>query len=157
MRASTSTLVLLATLVSLGTSSLVAQTPDHEAAYEVVTTLSDGMRTRDTTAMRATFVPNASMQSLTATGVRFETIDGWIESVGRAPAGTVLDERLANAVVHVDGDLANVWVDYWFYVGDRFSHCGVDAFFLARRDGAWRIFSVVDTRRREGCAPAPSR
>lgn len=92
-----------------------------------------------------------------ATEVRFEAIDGWIKSVSGAPAGTLLDERLANAVIHVDGNLANIWVDYWFFVGDRFSHCGVDAFLLAKQDGAWKIFSVVDTRRREGCPPAPSR
>lgn len=145
------------TLLSLGASPLVAQTPDHEAAYRVVTTLFDGMRARDTTVMRASFVPNASMQSLTPTGVRFETIDGWIKSVSGAPVGTLLDERLANAVVHVDGNLANVWVDYWFFIGDRFSHCGVDAILLAKQDGEWKIFSVVDTRRREGCPPAPSR
>ena len=66
------------------------------------------------------------------TDVRFEAIDGWIKSVSGAPAGTLLDERLANAVVHVDGN-------------------------LAKQDGAWKIFSVVDTRRREACPPAPSR
>ena len=27
---------------------------------------------------------------------------------------------------------------------------------LAKPDGAWKIFSVVDTRRREDCAPAPA-
>lgn len=48
------------------------------------TTLFDGMRARDTTAMRASFVPNASMQSLTPTDVRFEAIDGWIKSVSGA-------------------------------------------------------------------------
>jgi len=107
--------------------------------------------------MRAAFVPNAMMQSISATGVKFEGIEGWLRSVGSAPAGTVIDERLANPVVHVDGDLASIWVDYWLFVGDRLSHCGVDAILLSKLEGAWKIFSVVDTRRREGCAPAPSR
>ena len=87
--------------------------------------------------------------------MKFDGIDGWLRSVGSAPAGTVIDERLANPVVHVDGNLASIWVDYWLFVGERFSHCGVDAILLSRHEGAWRIFSVVDTRRREGCAPAP--
>lgn len=150
-------LLLLLPLVTIaGASRLAAQSPDHDAAYRVVTGLFDSMRARDTAAMRAAFVPNASMQSLRPDGVRFEAIDGWITGVGRAPAGLVLDERLANQVVHVHANLATIWVDYWFFAGERFSHCGVDSFQLVKRDGAWRIFSVVDTRQTEGCAPAPS-
>jgi hypothetical protein len=46
-------------------------------------------------------------------------VDGWINGVGRAPAGLVLDERLANAVIQVDANLATIWVDYWFFAGER--------------------------------------
>jgi hypothetical protein len=135
----------------------LAQSPAQDSAFAVVTKLFDAMRARDTTAMRAAFVPNASMQSLRTDSVRFESVDGWIGSVGRAPAGTVLDERLANPVVKVDGNLAIVWVDYWFFAGDRFTHCGVDAVSVMRTRDAWRIFSIVDTRRTANCAPAPPR
>jgi hypothetical protein len=138
-------------------SAARAQSPDHEAAYAIVTKLFDGMRTRDTTAMRAAFAPSAMLQSVSATGIRADEINAWIGSVASAPAGLVLDERLANPIVQVSGDLASVWVDYWFFAGERFSHCGVDAFVLARQAGVWKIVSVADTRRREGCAPAPAR
>jgi len=134
-----------------------AQSPEHDAAYRVVQRVFDAMRARDTTAMRASFVPNAAMQRLGDSTVVFEPIDAWLGSVARARPGLVLDERLANAVVHVDGALASIWVDYWLFVGDRFSHCGVDAFLLVKQSGVWRIFSVVDTRRTEGCAAAPPR
>lgn len=148
-------LAALVALAALAGAPVAAQSPDHEAAYQVITRLFDSMRARDTAAMRSAFVPNASMQSLTASGVKFDAVDGWINSIGRAPAGLLLDERLANPVIHVDGDLANVWVDYWFFAGDRFSHCGVDAFLLAKQGGTWKVFSVVDTRRTQGCPPAP--
>lgn len=147
--------IRLAALVALASAPVAAQSAEHEAAYQVVTRLFDSMRARDTAAMRSAFVPNASMQSLTASGVKFDAVDGWINGIGRAPAGLLLDERLANPVIHVDGDLANVWVDYWFFAGDRFSHCGVDAFLLAKQGGTWKVFSVVDTRRTQGCPPAP--
>jgi len=143
--------------LSIMTVPARAQSPDHDAAYQVVQKLFDAMRARDTSAMRSAFVPNASMQTLSATDVKFDAVDGWISGVARARNGLVLDERLANPVVHVDANLANIWVDYWFFAGDRFSHCGVDAFLLAKHDGRWRIYSVVDTRRTEGCAPAPPR
>ncbi|MEX2180564.1 MAG: nuclear transport factor 2 family protein [Gemmatimonadaceae bacterium] len=148
---------LLLALALCGVVPLRAQTTEHDVAYRVVTALFDAMRTRDTAAMRAAFATNASMQAITADSVRFEPIDAWVGGVARAPAGLVLDERLANAVIQVDGNLAAIWVDYWFFAGERFSHCGVDAFLLAKHHGNWRIFSVVDTRRREGCPPAPPR
>lgn len=140
--------------LTLSAAPVGAQSAEHDRAYQVVVGLFDAMRTRDTSAMRAAFVPNASMQSLSAEGVKFDSMEGWLTSVGRARPGLVLDERLANPVVNVDGDLAAVWVDYWFFVGERFSHCGVDSFQLVRLGDAWRIFSVVDTRRTEGCPPA---
>jgi len=144
-------------LLLIASSRIDAQVASDSAAITgVVTRLFDAMRTRDTTTMRALFVPNASMQSLRDTAVTFEKIDGWIAGVARAPQGIVLDERLGPQTVHIDGNLATVWVDYWFYVGPRFSHWGVDAFQLARIGGAWKIFSVVDTRRTAGCAPAPT-
>ena len=146
-------LVLLMFASSRGEAQTVG---DSAAITGVVTKLFDAMRARDTTTMRALFVPNASMQSLRDTAVTFDRIDGWIAGVARAPQGVVLDERLGPQTVRIDGNLATVWVDYWFFVGPRFSHCGVDAFQLARIGGGWKIFSVVDTRRTTGCAPAPA-
>jgi hypothetical protein len=111
------------------------------------------MRTRDTAAMRATFDSTAVLRSVGARGVRADEVNAWIGSVATAPAGTVLDERLGEQRVELDGPLATVWVRYHFYVGERFSHCGVDAFILAKRGEEWRIIAVADTRQREGCAP----
>lgn len=149
--------VIVGLVLALGAMRVEGQvTSDSAAITGIVSRLFDAMRTRDTTTMRALFVPNASMQSLRDTAVTFEKIDGWIAGVARAPQGVVLDERLGPQTVQIDGNLATVWVDYWFYVGLRFSHCGVDAFQLARIGGAWKIFSVVDTRRTAGCAPAPT-
>lgn len=147
--------VLLALLVLCTLAPHATAQSDRDDAYAVVVKLFDSMRVRDTAAMRAAFTTNASMQSLTPDGVTFERIDGWIAAIGRAPAGLVLDERLANEVVQVNGDLANIWVDFWFFAGDRLSHCGVDAVQLHRAGGVWRIFSMVDTRQRQGCPPAP--
>lgn len=148
---------VIATGVIASPLTLPAQAADHAEAYRVVTMLFDAMRARDTAAMRAAFADGAALQSVGPNGVQRTPIDNWIGGVGRAQAGVLLDERLGEPVIQVDGGLASVWVPYWFYVGDRFSHCGVDAFVLAREAGSWRILSVADTRQREGCSPAPSR
>jgi hypothetical protein len=61
------------------------------------------------------------------------------------------DERVAHEVVHQDDGLATVWMDYTFYLGGKKSHCGVDAFFVAKEGTEWKIIAIADTRRRDGC------
>lgn len=130
---------------------------DRDAVLAVVTGLFDAMRARDTAAMHAAFDPGASLASASvgrdgAPVVQRTAIADWLAGVARGGAsGPVLDERLRNPVVSVDGSLATVWVEYGLFVGPNFSHCGVDAFTLAKAGGAWRILSVADSRRRTGC------
>jgi hypothetical protein len=46
-----------------------------------------------------------------------------------------------------------VWVDYALYIGERFSHCGIDHFLLVKNEaGEWKILELADTRRTEGCS-----
>jgi hypothetical protein len=48
----------------------------------------------------------------------------------------------------VDGPFATYYADYEFWLGERRSHCGVDAFQLVKTDEAgWQIFILADTRR----------
>ena len=60
-------------------------------------------------------------------------------------------EKLYNTEVKIDGNIAQVWTEYSFYVGDQFVHCGVDAFQLVKRGDEWKIIHLMDTRRKEGC------
>ena len=122
MRTRLRAFAVIFTLISV--TPLGAQSAEHDAAYAVVTKLFDAMRARDTASMRAAFTPDATLQSVTPTGIRRDAIDEWITSVARAPDGLRLDERLGDRIVQVSGDLATIWVDYWFFAGDRFSHCG---------------------------------
>ncbi|MCU0649636.1 MAG: nuclear transport factor 2 family protein [Gemmatimonadaceae bacterium] len=129
-----------------------------DSALAVVKALFDGMRAGDSSVVRRVFHPNASLfTSLTRGGagvVQQTTIDAFAKSVG-SPHPEVFDERLFNPVVHVDGGLASVWVEYSFFVGKTFSHCGIDAFQLARDGATWKIIAIADTRRREGCNTTP--
>ena len=132
--------------------------PDRDAILAVVQRLFDGMRAGDSAAVRSVFHPRAlfvsALERQGTAQVRFEDPDGFIKAVG-TPHDQVWDERTRNEVVHQDGTLASVWMDYSFYAGDRFSHCGVDAFLLAREGDDWKIVSLADTRRREGCPDQP--
>jgi hypothetical protein len=59
------------------------------------------------------------------------------------PTGAKYTERGFRPEVHISGPLAMVWLAYDFYLDNKWSHCGVDAFTLLKADGRWRIATLV--------------
>ena len=136
-----------------------AYAADSAAVMQVVKNLFNGMRTRDTTLMRAQFHPSAEMRSASYDRAAKAVIDvdppgEWLTGVAGAPATLFLDERLGPPTVLVDGNLATVWVYYEFWGGDRFSHCGADLFTFGRTAEGWKVIFVADSRRMgASCTP----
>ncbi|MBA9076761.1 MULTISPECIES: nuclear transport factor 2 family protein [Rufibacter] len=132
-----------------------ASTADARAVEAAVVRFFDGMRANDSTLARSVLAPNARLLTVAAgkDGVvrTHETpLDRFMEMISK-PQEKVLDERIWGVKVNIDGDLATLWCDYAFYVGDTFSHCGADAFLLYRGKDGWKIFSIADTRRKQNC------
>jgi hypothetical protein len=142
-------------LTAIATATPVAaQQTEEEAVRAVVDRLFDGMRSRDTTMMRSVFADEAQFYGIDREGgVRVDTPSAFIASIGRAPAGLLLDEVLHDVEVRLDGPLATVWTYYDFFAGGEFSHCGYDAMQLQKVRGDWKIVALADTRRTEGCRP----
>ncbi len=136
--------------------TLVDQEPsDTVAVLAPIQALFDGMRQADSTLMRSAFHADATLRTTQARpgadpSISETPIAAFLASI--AGAGVYLDEQLTSTQVRIDGPLATAWTAYRFYVGEEFSHCGVNAFTLVHTDGAWKILHIVDTRRREGCA-----
>ncbi len=86
--------------------------------------------------------------------LRTGSIDGFVKGVG-TPHEKVWNESIWDSEVRIDGNLAHVWTKYAFYLGEDFSHCGVDAFQLFKDDNGWRIFQLTDTRQFEDCELPP--
>jgi len=145
--------VAIAQGTSPDTSRGAAQRREQEV-LAVIKRLFDGMRAADSAAVRSVFDPDVKFVSVTMRGdssrIQNEALDEFVTAVG-TPRPQPLDERLRNTRVFVDADLATVWTEYDFYVGDRFSHCGVDTFHLVRHPQGWKIVALADTRRRAGC------
>ena len=153
------TFLLSACWLCLAGQPLAAQ-DDATDVLAVVERLFDGMRQRDTALLATLFDPEAR---LVGTGMRegqpfarATPIAQFIAAVGSGQ-GDEWIERIYHPKVHVSDNLAAVWTWYTFHVGEQLSHCGVDAFLLARRPDGWRIISLADTRRTEGCAEIPTR
>jgi hypothetical protein len=141
----------LSLLVSLTAS---AQTEEEKVKAPILV-LFDGMRKSDSSMIRAAFAPTAVLQTVAknkegVVSVRTDAVNDFVLSVTK-PHTDIYDERITFEMIKIDADLATVWTPYKFYVGEKFSHCGVNSFQLVRINGAWKIQYIIDTRRREGC------
>ncbi|WP_035361825.1 nuclear transport factor 2 family protein [Dyadobacter alkalitolerans] len=118
-----------------------------------VNALFDGMRAGDSTKVRNAFALGATMMSVPenpqdSIAVKKSSIDGFVKAVGK-PHSEKWDEQIFQPKISVDGPMAIVWAPYKFFLGDKFSHCGVNVFTLIKLSGGWKITSVTDTRRKE--------
>ena len=113
-----------------------------------------GLRTKDT-ALMARQVDSLTRFTLLRPGpagtrVMLLTPAQFMTAVSR-PDQPALDEPIRNPIVQIDADLASVWAEYQVRIDGKVSHCGFDAFHLARLGGRWKILNVSDTFRRSGC------
>lgn len=147
--------MLLILFMAFATTSAFAQTPEEEVRA-VIDRLFDGMRAGDSTMVRSVFHPTMAMgttfthRDTGAPTFQEGSADRFAEAVG-TPHDEVWDERIWDVQIHVRDNLASAWMDYAFYAGDTFSHCGVNSFQLFRSAEGWKIIYLVDTRQRQGC------
>lgn len=143
-------------ILILMTFSLLSQ-DDETAIKKVITKMFDGFRQSDTTLVAPAYYKD--INSFTAfTNKKGEHI---LRRTDRAKVKQAIakpkdpdkywDERLYNWTIKIDGPIAMVWVDYSFYIGKNFSHCGVNSYQMFKTSEGWQIFNMVDTRRRNGC------
>lgn len=144
----------VATLCAIA-PSIQAQTADVEAVKETINTMFDGMRAADSAMVASAFVKDAPMHTVYTNQAgevvrAIGSLDQFLNAVG-TPHEEVWDEHILSYNVQIDGDLASVWTPYKFYLGKRFSHCGVNSFQMAKLAEEWKIIYIVDTRRGNDC------
>lgn len=122
---------------------------------QVVQSVFDGMATNNGEMVKAAFTTDATIFTVAydkdnKVFKRQGSVEKFATAVS-APKEQAYNEPIWNEQVEIDGALASVWVDYAFYLGNTFHHCGVDAFHLMLTDEGWKVFHLVDTRRTEDC------
>jgi hypothetical protein len=148
---------LVSTAHAQGASATAA---DRQAVLATIDGFLRGLRTKDT-ALMARHVDTLSRFTLLRPGpngtrvVAIKAAD-FIRVVSD-PTQPAFDEPIRNAQVNIDADLATVWAEYQVQREGTVTHCGYDAFHLARLGGQWKILNVSDTFRQTGCgAPWPA-
>ncbi len=129
---------------------------DKEQVKEVLHHLFKGMEFGDSAMVRSVFTDDATLVSVFRNKNhepvlrRDASIQQFLKAIG-TPHPEPYHEETWNMNIMMDGDLAQVWCNYAFYVGKKFSHCGVDAFHFHNTANGWKIFHLSDTRRNSDC------
>jgi TonB family protein len=151
-------LLLLPRITAAQDRSTQERRAQQVEVYAVVLRMFEGMRSADSGMVRSTLAPGARFASVDArkspATISYETPDAWLSGI--ANSAKRWDERLHDPSFRVDGNIAQVWTPYTFYLDGKIRHCGVDAMELLRDAAGWKITQLSDTQRREGCREVPS-
>ena len=122
--------------------------------------LFDGMKARDTSALRVLLPPGTALYAVQERNgeavLRTTPTDAWLKGLVAGPPGDAIEERLFRSEFRADGGLAILWAEYDLWIGPRFSHCGIDQFTFARTADGWRLLSLAYTIQQGArCLTAP--
>jgi hypothetical protein len=142
-----------------GMFTVQGQSTEEANVTETVNKLFKAMYTNDTTLFKSVFAEKVTMARVLKNKEgkpvlqQSEGIRGFVKAISKPNPNGALTEEMWNIKIEIDGDLAQFWCDYAFYVGNTFSHCGVDAFQLHKTADGWKIFHLADTYRKECTIP----
>ena len=143
-------------LISLTFLTKAQPSTDEKVIAETIARLFKGMEKGDSAMVSTAFANEVTMATAfrdknNNPGLRREySIKEFLQAVGK-PHPDIWYEEIWNLKIQIDGDFAQAWCDYGFYLGKNFSHCGVDAFQLHNGKDGWKIFHLADTQRKTGC------
>ncbi len=136
----------------------IAQSLKEEMAIrEPIDRLFKGMNEGDSALVHSAFMEVVTMTTISKGQnnmpiIQHESgISGFLKAVG-TPHSESWSEPIWDLKISIDGNFAQVWASYAFYLGKKFNHCGADAFHLFKEaSGKWKIFHLTDTRQKQGC------
>ena len=131
-----------------------AHTAIQREVLGAVDALFDAMAKHDVDASRKLIVPGAGFVVVKSDGtLAMEHDTDYLDSLARHKEA--FRERIWNAQVTVQGDIAQVWAPYDFHLDGKLSHCGIDSFSMVRTAEGWRVVGISYTVQKTGCEPSP--
>lgn len=130
-------------------SSIFSQ---ENSPKKVVDDFFTAFHAKDTSALKQLCHPDIVMRTIANTKegnkLKDEKFDEFLNSIATIPTNLKFQEKLLDYKIEIDGNLAHVWTPYEFYVNDKLSHIGANAFTLFNDSGKWQIIHLIDTRRK---------
>ncbi|MBS1597230.1 MAG: nuclear transport factor 2 family protein [Bacteroidetes bacterium] len=136
-------------------ATLFAQQTSADAIKQTINTMLSAMRKGDSNLLRSVLAKDVELQSVAADKMGKITLsttsaNDLVTSIG-TPHADVYDERIIFSDIKIDGPLASVRAPYKFYLGNTFSHCGVNFFQLTKTKDGWKIIHIGYTVATDNC------
>jgi len=132
---------------------LSADSPVREEIVKELTDYYDHMSARNWDAYASHFWPGATITTIwqsagdPAPRVLITTIKDFIAQAPQGPnSQPIFEERMTDADVRADGNLAQVWANYkarFGGLGKIDEWTGIDAFTLMKHEGRWKITGLT--------------
>jgi hypothetical protein len=140
---------ILVSLMLIFSSATYSQ---NEEVKQVVVTFFKGFHAKDSITMKSVCADKMILQSISesskGTQLKNDSAQDFFRSIATIPNTILFEEKLLDYSIQVDGAMAHVWTPYEFYVNNKLSHKGVNAFTLFKDNGLWKIVYLIDTRRK---------
>lgn len=112
----------------------------------------EGFHLRDSTKIKLVCSDKMILQSISESTVKGnklsdESAKEFYKSIASIPSNMKFQEKILSYNIQIDGTMAHVWTPYEFYLNDKLSHSGVNAFTLFKEKDSWKIIYLIDTRR----------
>lgn len=113
----------------------------------------EGFHQRDSTKIKLVCADKMILQSISESAIKGnklsdESAKEFYKSIASIPVSLKFQEKILNYNIQIDGSMAHAWTPYEFYVNDKLSHTGVNAFTLFKEKDSWKIIYLIDTRRK---------
>ena len=119
---------------------------EEQAVLDVFRAFLTGLDHRDRSAMSATLLRGGSatfMRDGKPVQLGFEALTERLSQ----PGPESHEERIHDAQVRIDGDIAMLWAPFEFYLAGKLDHCGTDIATLVKTEGRWLISFIGDNHR----------
>jgi hypothetical protein len=140
---------ILVSIILIFSSATYSQ---NEEVKQVVVTFFKGFHAKDSITMKSVCADKMILQSISesskGTQLKNDSAQDFFRSIATIPKTILFEEKLLDYSIQVDGAMAHVWTPYEFYVNNKLSHKGVNAFTLFKDNGLWKIVYLIDTRRK---------
>ncbi len=140
--------------------NVFGQGTEEQAVIKSIETMFDAMRESDSTKLLSVIYGDVTLNTVFVDREGNHQMKGgnmkeFAESIAK-PHEEIYDEKIWSYEIEVDGLLATAWTEYTFYLGEKMSHCGVNAFQMFKSKEGWKVIGITDTRRKDNCQMAPS-
>lgn len=131
---------------------------DQDSIKAIINKLFTGMQKNDSALVRSCFINKPHLSTcFVKQGIAKYHVEDFSEflkmiaSEKNNPKKEEFREILESYDIKTDLPMAAAWTPYKFFIGEKFSHCGVNNFQLFKSPEGWKITGIMDTRRREPC------